>query len=317
MAAVNCSPCSRKPIQVAGCSPTSLSNDLNIFFNRFETDNSSDLKRIVSLLDPDDCGITIDTGEVVGTFKRTKVNKAPGPDNICGQTLRHCAEQMGGVFLYLFQYSINHSRVPQLLKHSTVIPIPKKGTTKTLNDLRPVALTSLVMKAMERNIKDYITKVSNPMMDPLQFAYRVGRGVDDAKILILDNIHKHLETPNSLARILFADFSSAFNTMWPHILAEKLINRFRLSHQLILWIIDFLTNRTQRVLVSDTFSEVQSTSTGSPQGCVLSSLLYILYTDDCRPTQSNCHIAKFANDRPYIQLLKCAPELLSTTYMNH
>ncbi|CAM4548119.1 unnamed protein product [Leuciscus chuanchicus] len=59
-----------------------------------------------------------------------------------------------------------------LYSHSTVIHIPKKGTTKVLNDFRPVALTSLVMKAMERVIKDYITKISDPMMDPLQFAYQ-------------------------------------------------------------------------------------------------------------------------------------------------
>ena len=55
-----------------------------------------------------------------------------------------------------------------MCKNSTVIPISKKGTTKVLNDLRPVALTFLVMKAMERIIKEH-------------FAYQAGRDVDDAK----------------------------------------------------------------------------------------------------------------------------------------
>lgn len=48
-----------------------------------------------------------------------------------------------------------------------------------MNNLRPVALTSLVMKAMERVIKKHIVMVTDPLMDPLQFAYRAGRGVDD------------------------------------------------------------------------------------------------------------------------------------------
>ena len=93
-------------------------------------------------------------------------------------------------------------------EHSIVIPIPKKGTTKVLSDHRPVALTSLVMKAIERIIKDHITKITDLMMDLLQFAYRAGRGVDDAKIFILNTIYKHLEIPSSTARLLFADFSS-------------------------------------------------------------------------------------------------------------
>ena len=53
------------------------------------------------------------------------------------------------------------------------------------------------------------------MLDPLQFACRAGKGVDDAKLLLLDRLYRRLERPQSHARILFADFSSAFNTMQP------------------------------------------------------------------------------------------------------
>lgn len=50
----------------------------------------------------------------------------------------------------------------------------------------------LVMKAMERVIKKHIIKVTDQLMDPLQFAYRAGRGADGAKIYIMDTIQKHL-----------------------------------------------------------------------------------------------------------------------------
>ncbi len=89
------------------------------------------------------------------------------------------------------------STVPQLWKHSTVIPIPKKSKTTALNDLRPVALTSLGMKAMERILKHHIIRAKDFLIDPLEFAYRAGRGVDDAKTLIIDGIHKHLEHPDT------------------------------------------------------------------------------------------------------------------------
>uniref|UniRef100_A0A1A8KL82 Si:dkeyp-19e1.4 n=1 Tax=Nothobranchius kuhntae TaxID=321403 RepID=A0A1A8KL82_NOTKU len=175
---------------------------------------------------------------------------------------------------------------------------------KSPNDLRPVALTSLVMKAMEKIIKEHIVRATEPLMDPLQFAYRARRGADDVKIFILDTIHKHLELPDSSARLLFVDFSSAFNTLQPHILATKLSSQFHLDDQLTLWILDFLTNRTQKVWVNNCLSGLRSTSTGSPQGCVLSPLLYILSTDDCRSTHPNCHLVKYADDSPPITVVR-------------
>ena len=51
----------------------------------------------------------------------------------------------------------------------------------TLNDLRPVALSSQVMKAMERLVKQHILTLINSQLDPLQFAYQSRKGVDDAK----------------------------------------------------------------------------------------------------------------------------------------
>jgi len=303
MAAVNIAPTARRHIQVAGSNLTSLPNDLNSFYTRFETDISTQVETTISTLKSGDSTFTISMVEVVQALKKTKVKSAPGPDNICGRTLKCCAEQLGGVFQTLFQKSMASGVVPQLWKHSTVIPIPKKSSIKSFNDLRPVALTSLVMKAMERIIKDYITKETASQLDPLQFAYRTGRGVDDAKVFVTDIVHKHLESPNTTARFLFADFSSAFNTLQPHILAERLASRFHLEDQLILWIIDFLTNRSQRVLVNSIFSDLRYTSIGSPQGCVLSPLLFILYTDECRSTQPNCHLIKFADDTVLLSLL--------------
>lgn len=76
-----------------------------------------------------------------------------------------------------------------------------------------------------------------------------------------------------------------------------------MDDQLTLWILDFLTVRSQRVRVNNTFSDLQHTSTGSPQGCVLSPLLFILYIDDCRSTQPQCHLVKYADDTVLLSLL--------------
>ncbi|KAF0024602.1 hypothetical protein F2P81_023404 [Scophthalmus maximus] len=226
-------------------SHASLPNDLNSFYTRFEKDNTIQLDEFRTTLQPSSCALTFNTEDVVSVLRRTKETSSPGPDNISSRVLRYCAEQLGEVFQILFQRSFDSCTVPQMWKHSTVIPIPKKSTTKVLNDFRPVALTSLVMKAMERIVKRHIIRETNPLIDPLQFAYRTSRGVDDAKNIHPGHCTQTLGNAKIFSQTPFCGFSSAFNTLQPHILANKLASRFHLEDQLILWLLDFLTHRSQ------------------------------------------------------------------------
>ena len=58
-----------------------------------------------------------------------------------------------------------------------------------------------------------------------------------------------------------------------------------------------------RILFAD-FSELSLTCTGSPQGCVLSPLLYTLYRDDCRSNHLNRFLLKFADDSALLSVLQ-------------
>ncbi|KAI3356796.1 hypothetical protein L3Q82_003452 [Scortum barcoo] len=56
-------------------------------------------------------------------------------------------------------------------------------------------------------------------MDPLQFAYQPGIGVDDAVIYLLQRSLSHLEDAGNTVKGYFFDFSSAFNTIHPSLLS--------------------------------------------------------------------------------------------------
>ncbi len=146
-------------------------------------------------------------------------------------------------------------QIPAVWKSSSIIPIPKSTYPNELNDFRPVALTSLVMKTFEKLLKDEIVSLVFGKMDPLQFAHQARKSVDDAKIFILDRIFKHLEKTDSYARLLFAIFSSAFNKMLPHILVERLASCFNLPDQILLLLLNFLTDRTRQVFVNGHISK--------------------------------------------------------------
>ncbi len=111
---------------------------------------------------------------------------------------------------------------------------------------------------------------------------------DDAIAFTLHTALSHLENKNTYVRMLFVDYSLAFNTIVPATLVAKL-QTLGLNRSLCSWILDFLTGRSQVVRMGNNTSSPLILNTGAPQGCVLSPLLYSLYTHDCTATQLQCH----------------------------
>ena len=119
------------------------------------------------------------------TFKRVNPRKAAGPDGISSRVLRACADQLAGVFTDIFNLSLSQSAVPTCFKMSTIVPVPKKAKVTELKDYHQVTLTSVIMKCIERLVKDHITSTLPVIVDPLQFAYCLNRSTDNAIIITL------------------------------------------------------------------------------------------------------------------------------------
>ncbi len=209
--------------------------------------------------------------------------------------MRDCAYQLSEVLTDIFNTSLLLASVPTCLKTATIVPVPKCSTVTGLNDYRPIALTPVVMKCFERLVMAHIKDSIDVTVDPHQYAYKKNRSTDDAISSVVHTALTHLESRNSYVRLLFLDFSSAFNTIIPQILVQKL-SSLGLSPTLGNWVLDFLTNRPQTVRIHNTISSSITLSTGSPQGCVLSPLLFTLLTYDCSARHPSCHIVKFADD---------------------
>ena len=119
---------------------------------------------------------------------------------------------------------------------------PKKANPAELNDLRPIALIPIIMKCFERIMLHRLLKQTQGKLDPLQFAYKRNVGVEYVILSLLHETYTHLDKVGYFVRILFIDYSSAFDTIQPHLLAEKLLS-LNVGPKLIVWLIDLLVNR--------------------------------------------------------------------------
>ncbi|KAK3507917.1 hypothetical protein QTP70_002915, partial [Hemibagrus guttatus] len=262
-----------------------LAEDLNEFYCRFETAGltphaPSEHLSIQPLTPPatplsPPPALRISEDDVRQIFLKQKKRKAPGPDGVTPVCLRTCADQLAFIFSQIFNRSLELCEVPACFKRSTIIPIPKKPKMTGLNDYRPVALTSVVMKSFKRLVLAYLKNITGPLLEPLQFAYRAN--------------------------------SSAFNTIIPTLLQTKL-TQLSVPSSICQWITSFLTDRHQLVKLGKFKSNSRTTSTGAPQGCVLSPLLFSLYTNDCTSTDPSIKLLKFADDTTVIGLIQDGDE---------
>ncbi len=105
----------------------------------------------------------------------------------------------------------------------------------------------------------------------------------------------------------FVDFSSAFNTIIPDTLQDKL-TQLSVPTSICQWITSFLTDRQQLVRLGQISSSTCTISTGAPQGCVLSPLLFSLFTNDCTSKDPSVKLLKCADDTTLIGLIQDGDE---------
>ncbi len=153
----------------------------------------------------------------------------------------------------------------------------------------------------------YLKDTTRPLMNSLQFAYRANRSVNNAVNMGLHFNPQYLDRPGTYVRILFVDFSSAFNSIIPDTLQNKM-TQLSVPTSVCQWITSFPTDRQQVVRLGKFSSSTRTISTGAPQGCVLSPLLFSLYTNDCTSKDPSVKLLKFADDTTLIGIIKDSDE---------
>lgn len=85
----------------------------------------------------------------------------------------------------VFQLSLDAHYIPKAWKTSHIVPVAKVANPAAFIECRPVALTSIVMKSLERIVLKHILKDIHCDTDPLQFAYRNETSTEDTLVYMI------------------------------------------------------------------------------------------------------------------------------------
>jgi hypothetical protein len=120
-----------------------------------------------------------------------------------------------------------------------------------------------------------------------------------ALLRIMHDLFKASDQPNIIIRVLFVDFSKAFNLIDHDVLASKFKN-IGIPDHITAWSLDFPSGRKQFVKIGDNISNILSTHAGTPQGTLAGPNDFKLIINDL---QIDIGYIKYADDTTRYSLL--------------
>ncbi|KAI8504383.1 hypothetical protein Bbelb_175010 [Branchiostoma belcheri] len=232
---------------------------------------------------------------VLKQLELLRIDKSPGNDGIHPRVLKEAAHELAKPLTIIFNSSIKSGKLPDQWREACVTPIYKKGCRTDPANYRPVSLTSIICKMLERFISDAILEHMrfNNLTCEQQHGFSKGKSTVTNLLEALD-VWTEALSHGEPVDIIFLDYAKAFDTV-PH---ERLINKvesFGIAENLLLWIRNFLTHRRQRVVVNGQASSWKAVTSGVPQGSVLGPLLFSMFVSDI-PDELHNFVSLFADD---------------------
>ena len=176
----------------------------------------------------------------------------------------------------LFKKSVTSGIVPAEWKSGIVSPIHKGEDRHDAKNYRPITITSLLGRLLEKLVKEKIYKhlQDNDVIPKEQHRFRTNRSCLTNLLETMEDITKWVDLGIPVDEV-YLDFAKAFDKV-PHRRLLFKLKKLGIKGVLLEWIESFLSQRKQRVKVRNTLSKEIHVKSGVPQGSVLgpSSLLH-------------------------------------------
>ena len=283
-----------------------IANTLNdqfqsVFVNdQFESDLPSFTNRTTHHINT----VDFSTGIIIPLLKALDPNKSHGIDKIHPYVLKHAANSLALPLSIIFTKSFDKNKIPSVWSHANVTPLFKKGSKNNPSNYRPISLTCVPCKIMEKIVKISIMNHLNTH----NLIAKQQHGFVDKKICVTnllecsDFITKSYSDKISVDMILL-DFAKAFDKV-PHQRLLLKLSNYGIKGKLLLWLKAFLSFRKQRVVLGKTTSDWLDVTSGVIQGSVLGPVLFIIYINDLPDVIQHNTSSIYADDTKILAKLR-------------
>lgn len=225
---------------------------------------------------------SVSTFEIVSAWKGLKHKSSKFPDTVgmsmymlgLALPIPHFRDSLVSVF----KKSFSSGRVPDQLKCSRVVPIPKISNATKPDEFRPITLTPYLLLLMEKVFSNRLEKYldENKILCRSQFGFRKYHSTEHLGLGLTDLIRLNLDK-GMVCVLITVDFKKAFDSVHRGKLLQKLHDLYGISDH---WLRDYLSDRKRFVDVDGKKSKVLKTMAGVPAGSILGPRLFSLYIND-------------------------------------
>ena len=216
--------------------------------------------------------VTFTLAEVRDLLKNMKENSAPGPDSVAFKVLKECRESLSLPIFILMKKSFDSSVLPKSWTRANISAIFKKGKCEEPLNYRPISLTSIICRLLEKILRKRIIEhlETNGIFSAHQHGFRTHRSCLTALLEYFDDITKTLDE-NTPIDTIYLDCRKAFDSVPTKRLILK-VEAVGIGGKLLAWVKAFLTDREQRVHLRGQYSPWCRVLSGVPQGSAFPDL---------------------------------------------
>ena len=268
-------------------------------FNRFFYDQFSEASNYdidINFESDNNFDIDFSTDKIRDILRSIDCNKAQGPDNIHGIILKTCSNSLARPLSILFKLIFNTGILLIEWKRANVVPVFKKGEKLNVENYRPISLTCISAKVMERIMYDELFCRTHQLIDSRQNGFLKNNSCAMNMARLIESVSTTLlqDLPTD---IIYFDFAKAFDTANHDLILNKLKYQYNIDGRMLKFFKSYLTNRSQRVVLDNCTSDVVTVLSGVPQGSILGPLLFVLFINDIFfNIDENSRIGLYADD---------------------
>jgi hypothetical protein len=236
----------------------------------------------------------VDNEYVYKLLCKLNIHKATGYDNIPPKMVKLCAKELSVTLTECINCAFKDNIFPEDMKKAEISPIFKKKDDMIKDNYRPISILSVFSKVFETIVADQLMDYYKVIFNDMLCAYRKKYGTEHVLIKLIDSWKQALDNNKFVGTVLM-DLSKAFDCI-PHGLLISKMNAYGLSENACKFMSSYLSERYQRVKISNEKSSWMPLLKGIPQGSCLGPFLFNVFMNDIFYFIEECDLTNYADD---------------------